>query len=142
MLMLYALFFSIFFVFFLMIRRPPRSTRTDTLFPYTTLFRSPLGARVGQFVARIWKEPPRSSPGRHRGTGPAHRPGPRSFRGPWAVPGTSRWSALRFRDRSSEQPFMFISHLTEGVERVVVIAEDRKSVVEGKGVSVRVKYGG
>src|SRR3546814_3387420 len=29
------------YVFFLMIRRPPRSTRTDTLFPYTTLFRSP-----------------------------------------------------------------------------------------------------
>src|SRR3546814_17648697 len=26
---------------FLMIRRPPRATRTDTLFPYTTLFRSP-----------------------------------------------------------------------------------------------------
>src|SRR3546814_7967288 len=34
---------SILFVFFfLMIRRPPRSTRTDTLFPYTTLFRSAL----------------------------------------------------------------------------------------------------
>src|SRR3546814_13189904 len=31
--------FSVSF-FFLMIRRPPRSTRTDTLFPYTTLFRS------------------------------------------------------------------------------------------------------
>src|SRR3546814_155637 len=30
----------IFMFFFLMIRRPPRSTRTDTLFPYTTLFRS------------------------------------------------------------------------------------------------------
>src|SRR3546814_20344796 len=29
------------FVFFLMFRRPPRSSRTDTLFPYTTLFRSP-----------------------------------------------------------------------------------------------------
>src|SRR3546814_4926157 len=28
------------YVFFLMLRRPPRSTRTDTLFPYTTLFRS------------------------------------------------------------------------------------------------------
>src|SRR3546814_20531236 len=27
-------------MFFLVIRRPPRSTRTDTLFPYTTLFRS------------------------------------------------------------------------------------------------------
>src|SRR3546814_8142307 len=33
---------SIYFIlfFFLRIRRPPRSTRTDTLFPYTTLFRS------------------------------------------------------------------------------------------------------
>src|SRR3546814_16552131 len=30
----------LFFVVCLMIRRPPRSTRTDTLFPYTTLFRS------------------------------------------------------------------------------------------------------
>src|SRR3546814_8123926 len=28
-----------------MIRRPPRSTRTDTLFPYTTLFRSPVGCQ-------------------------------------------------------------------------------------------------
>src|SRR3546814_14105103 len=35
---LYRLF--VLFFFFLMIRRPPRSTRTDTLFPYTTLFRS------------------------------------------------------------------------------------------------------
>src|SRR3546814_2791243 len=30
----------LFLFFFLMIRRPPRSTRTDTRFPYTTLFRS------------------------------------------------------------------------------------------------------
>src|SRR3546814_5221192 len=30
-----------------MIRRPPRSTRTDTLFPYTTLFRSPRGIVFG-----------------------------------------------------------------------------------------------
>src|SRR3546814_3950714 len=29
--------------FFLMLRRPPRSTRTDTLFPYPTLFRSAIG---------------------------------------------------------------------------------------------------
>src|SRR3546814_197882 len=34
-----------FFLFFLMIRRPPRSTRTDTLFPYTTLFSSRFGGR-------------------------------------------------------------------------------------------------
>src|SRR3546814_2857879 len=32
------------FFFFVMIRRPPISTRTDTLFPYTTLFRSALAA--------------------------------------------------------------------------------------------------
>src|SRR3546814_14729860 len=34
------------FVFFLMIRRPPRSTLTDTLFPYTTLFRSERSGRA------------------------------------------------------------------------------------------------
>src|SRR3546814_15497249 len=40
-------------VFFLMIRRPPRSTRTDPLFPYTTLFRSIPGferTRAGDFA--------------------------------------------------------------------------------------------
>src|SRR3546814_1378253 len=38
--------------FFLMIRRPPRSTRTDTLFPYTTLFRSrPASAKRGGMAA-------------------------------------------------------------------------------------------
>src|SRR3546814_12721772 len=36
-----------FVVFFLIIRRPPRSTRTDTLFPYTTLFRSGPAAGPG-----------------------------------------------------------------------------------------------
>src|SRR3546814_18027695 len=34
--------------FFLMIRRPPRSTRTDTLFPYTTLVRSQAERAVGR----------------------------------------------------------------------------------------------
>src|SRR3546814_12687108 len=41
-------------IFFLMIRRPPRSTRTDTLFPYTTLFRSlpaPLARALGVVVS-------------------------------------------------------------------------------------------
>src|SRR3546814_13340148 len=37
-----------------MIRRPPRSTRTDTLFPYTTLFRSP---RTGRNSAAFRAEP-------------------------------------------------------------------------------------
>src|SRR3546814_6985162 len=43
-------FFSYFF--FLMIRRPPRSTRTDTLFPYTTLFRSQVAMAAGSDTVR------------------------------------------------------------------------------------------
>src|SRR3546814_7745651 len=37
-----------------MIRRPPRSTRTDTLFPYTTLFRSALQSRRRDRPTRPW----------------------------------------------------------------------------------------
>src|SRR3546814_8867985 len=36
-----------------MIRRPPRSTRTDTLFPYTTLFRSRILSWVPKYASRI-----------------------------------------------------------------------------------------
>src|SRR3546814_840349 len=36
----HLIYFVLYFFFFLMIRRQPRSTRTDTLFPYTTLVRS------------------------------------------------------------------------------------------------------
>src|SRR3546814_2294193 len=43
-------FFVLFF--FLMIRQPPRSTRTDTLFPYTTLFRSHYD--LGNDFYRLW----------------------------------------------------------------------------------------
>src|SRR3546814_16162086 len=42
-------FVSFIRFFFLMIRRPPRSTRTDTLFPYTTLFRSSLQLDPGSY---------------------------------------------------------------------------------------------
>src|SRR3546814_15769005 len=63
------LLLSLCFVF-LMIRRPPRSTRTDTLFPYTTLFRS------------LWRRRPRRPPRprlgrRHRADHPL-LPRPRS----------------------------------------------------------------
>src|SRR3546814_5053535 len=44
-------------MFFLMIRRPPRSTRTDTLFPYTTLFRS-----LPVNMSRVRKYPVRRNP--------------------------------------------------------------------------------
>src|SRR6056297_4148255 len=44
-----------------MIRRPPRSTRTDTLFPYTTLFRSQ--ALAGVWTARVITLLPEAFPG-------------------------------------------------------------------------------
>src|SRR3546814_5995255 len=49
------LYLSLFCFFFLMIRRPPRSTRTDTLFPYTTLFRS-ASQRPAIAAAKIRKD--------------------------------------------------------------------------------------
>src|SRR3546814_7823105 len=50
-------------IVFLMIRRPPRSTRTDTLFPYTTLFRSPVPAdcAVGDDVRGVLDDAVRSA---------------------------------------------------------------------------------
>src|SRR3546814_19206266 len=61
LLVIHLLYFI--FLFFLMIRRPPRSTRTDTLFPYTTLFRSvDKGAYLFTLMAEahgfldLWKE--------------------------------------------------------------------------------------
>src|SRR3546814_1375609 len=46
-----------------MIRRPPRSTRTDTLFPYTTLFRSLRGALFLQIIVSIARSAPMSAAG-------------------------------------------------------------------------------
>src|SRR3546814_19166714 len=45
-----------------MIRRPPRSTRTDTLFPYTTLFRSPASrfGRIESYLPILTRTGPRT----------------------------------------------------------------------------------
>src|SRR3546814_3975653 len=61
-----------------MIRRPPRSTRTDTLFPYTTLFRS------GALPGKRWRDdrPSRSLSAVRQG-------------GPGVVPSGSRGSSVR-----------------------------------------------
>src|SRR3546814_14100399 len=52
-----------------MIRRPPRSTRTDTLFPYTTLFRSPAfrgrEQRLGDLGVLGLEQPPIAGAGPH-----------------------------------------------------------------------------
>src|SRR3546814_13475106 len=92
----------LFVVLFLMIRRPPRSTRTDTLFPYTTLFRSSCGrvfmsgsggVRVHAQCEPAWRCCRRQVAVRHaqtagrqpysglaHGSSPAQLPGPRRSR--------------------------------------------------------------
>src|SRR3546814_18653221 len=99
-----------------MIRRPPRSTRTDTLFPYTTLFRSSceryaLRARRRHLYRRYraWRGARRKDRKRHG----LHQSG--------LLDGAA--SALRRR---------------QGIG----LRADRKSVVEGKSVSGRVDLGG
>src|SRR3546814_3251101 len=59
-----------------MIRRPPRSTRTDTLFPYTTLFRSARAVRTGVPVARVRRRHRRAACGDVRGGDGLRRPAP------------------------------------------------------------------
>src|SRR3546814_12828533 len=53
----------LFCFFFLMIGRPPRSTRTDTLFPYPTLFRVRAGRSFDQILAALTTAPASRLPG-------------------------------------------------------------------------------
>src|SRR3546814_17264974 len=95
------------FIFvFLMIRRPPRSTRTDTLFPSTTLFRSPRRRADHRHVPR----PRRSDPGRQPGPHPPAPPAPRGHPRPiGARPRRPRRS--RSEEHTSElQSLMRISY--------------------------------
>src|SRR3546814_15354411 len=121
-----------------MIRRPPRSTLTDTLFPYTTLFRSVfaniqgLGIRVA-----IGHEP-------GRGTVASHPETARIVDDDQI--GASTFNELRAdacaSTRGDDRPAI-IDRLTETVPHFLFrIGIDRKSVVYGKSVSVRVTLGG
>src|SRR3546814_18542445 len=58
-----------------MTRRPPRSTRTDTLFPYTTLFRS-VQLPACPALLTIWTTPLRSPAGAGRRHAMTHLPSP------------------------------------------------------------------
>src|SRR3546814_11609002 len=78
------------FVLFLMIRRPPRSTRTDTLFPYTTLFRSAgtdAARRAGAACETQFRQFQRAWRAR---SGRAAQPALRGARCHGAVAGTAR----------------------------------------------------
>src|SRR3546814_12043397 len=113
------------YFFFLMIRRPPRSTRTDTLFPYTTLFRSDRRVRPDRPPGRSDPEHAAAQLAQAGGDGAEARAGrvDRRARGTGEAgrkPGTPAHPAEARPGR----------------------AADRKSVVEGKSVSVRVDLGG
>src|SRR3546814_13790377 len=117
-----------------MIRRPPRSTRTDTLFPYTTLFRS----------LEAW-----SKSGMSVFSPAAIKEYSRAFRDPACLSASCedyRASAsidLEHDGADQETPIQVPLLTLWGTKGVVgKCYEDRKSVVEGKSVSVRVDLGG
>src|SRR3546814_4851304 len=107
---------SLFYFFFLMIRRPPRSTRTDTLFPYTTLFRPLLNpTRSTAHARRVPRSCDRSRPSRRRRAGavPPVPSDPR-LRGRWH----RRHS--RSEEHTSElQSLMRISYAVFGLKKQI-----------------------
>src|SRR3546814_5664135 len=71
---MYVMLCFVLVLFFLMIRRPPRSTRTDTLFPYTTIFRSLFpksGRTIGSFGGMRWRRLAGTPNGSLRSTSPS-----------------------------------------------------------------------
>src|SRR3546814_12556645 len=118
-----------------MLRRPPRSTRTDTLFPYTTLFRS-----VERIVFGAYYQSGQSCIGvqrifAHAGVYERLR---RKLK--------TAVAKLVMGDPRKEKTFvgpMIDEDAAKRVESWIKAArKDRKSVVEGKSVSVRVDLGG
>src|SRR3546814_12642998 len=114
-----------------MIRRPPSSTRTDTLFPYTTLVRSNLGMFGIDEMFPVINPPQALILGTAAG-----------IRQPWNVDGDLALATVmaatasfdhRAIDGAVAAPFMAAFR-----DRL----EDRKSVVEVKGLSVRLDVGG
>src|SRR3546814_15460056 len=91
-----------------MIRRPPRSTRTDTLFPYTTLFRS-LAPERGADARGAGEEP------RADRLSPA-RPPPREARRDRPVDGTGAGDRLSRRSARRALPSAFPRQLRRGDE--------------------------
>src|SRR3546814_15270854 len=118
-----------------MIRRPPRSTRTDTLFPYTTLFRS-AEARIRSLLRQELFALPRSvdpapdDPGRAVARGRAVR---NRDDDPAAHPVGAR------AGRASVRGARGVAGARRGPR---IAAADRKSVVWGTGVSVGFDLGG
>src|SRR3546814_6225200 len=113
-----------------MIRRPPRATRTDTLFPYTTLFRSThddlnWGWIWGYFspVPKTVDTPrcrSRCQSARERGPGSARKRGPPSRHPPERRP---RWHRHRHRQRRRSASVLEPPAVVAGLDDVAVMGE-------------------
>src|SRR3546814_15907732 len=107
-----------------MIRRPPRSTRTDTLFPYTTLFRSGFRAYwAGRYLQSVLAAPEARGIVRivHNHAVPLHiRDDDQISEGGWAGVGET-W----FQTRTDAAAFLASSHVHAAAASHV---HDRKSV--------------
>src|SRR3546814_20066451 len=132
---------SYVYLFFLMIRRPPRSTRTDTLFPYTTLVRSDdVEERVEMADrAECGRQPvDRIEGARQQGERRDDEIGDRGGMVELLRPDRGQHPEERQEQRPEEaEP----QDRTPMVRRHVD-AGDRKSVVKGKSVEGRVDVGG
>src|SRR3546814_3442075 len=93
-----------FFIFFLMIRRPPISTRTDTLFPYTTLFRSH-GCCDGQAYGRSFQRRDQGQCPRHAKIQSVHSRNPSQIHGGFHMLGNVKCvDQVIAADYRSEEP--------------------------------------
>src|SRR3546814_4285124 len=124
--------------FFLMIRRPPRSTRTDTLFPYTTLFRSrrdPPGGHPRSRRARAHRLDRRP----HRDHGPTARRDRRA-RPHTPVILTKIEELLRSEEHTSElQSLMRISYAVFCLKKKKHNITQNKYIMTPKSVIVNAK---
>src|SRR3546814_18646568 len=115
-----------------MIRRPPSSTRTDTLLPYTTLFRSRRHRRAGPQVSMA--RAPAGAGGASGGRRLFRAAGRRSRGGARYTPaGGGAWLEDRAASGRSAASQMANSSLIASIGLL-----DRKSVVWGTSVSIRV----
>src|SRR3546814_17344611 len=121
-----------------MIRRPPRSTRTDTLFPFTTLFRSRQSSPSNSAAA--WAGDIRITPSRTPGQ--TNLP-PSSRLCTSTKPVRSQTKILilsaRFDRNTKAAP---LTGPRTNIHRTHAASTDQKSVEEGKSVYIREELGG
>src|SRR3546814_13508276 len=135
--------------FFLRIRRPPRSTRTDTLFPYTTLFRSPefanprlAGVNPNRLADRLDEHQTLDDANRIRvsSTVGLHERLDTNVRKTGGDRMPERQTVLANQPQHHAPVRMVMKPAMTAVRDVAHV--DRKSVVWGKSVSVSVDLGG